>query len=147
LSEHGGSNLNERQHLNPVIVLFDNDHEGLSAYKSLWKSTPNTAKQSDVPPWKLYRKNLYVVWTPLIAGMGESVIENCFPTKITSETLGKKTFSWDNKFNPDSQFGKALFSTEIVKKRATGIDFTGFDELLARFVQVIAHFKSDIPTP
>jgi hypothetical protein len=126
---------------NPVIVLFDNDHEGLDAYKQLWKTTPKTAVQSDVPDWKFYKKNLYVVWTPLISGMSKSVIEHCFPDKVTKMTLGTKTFSWENKFNVDSQYGKALFASEIVQKRAAAIDFSGFDELLHRFSEVIVDFR------
>lgn len=88
-------------------------------------------------------KNLYVVFTPLAPGGGNTDIEFFFDdkTRLIKNIKGK---SFNTVKNRDSKadLSKDSFAMHIVKENKSKIDFNGFKPLLNTIVNVIDHYKT-----
>jgi len=88
---------------------------------------------------------LYVVPTPLKAGVTQSAIEDCFTDEIKNLKLGGKTFSANSNEDTVAHFGKHILSVYI-RENASKVDFTGFAGLLDRITAAIeAHQAKQAP--
>lgn len=122
-----------------VVLVLDNDSgadEICNTVKRLTKKTP-----SRVDPFTHIAGNLYIVFTPLMAGANKSAIEDCFPDAIKNLNLGGKTFNPDGKADSSRYFGKHILS-QHVRDNAAKIDFTGFTGLLDRITAAIEAHQS-----
>jgi RNA-directed DNA polymerase len=94
-------------------------------------------------PFEHVAANLYLVSTPLPPGATQSCIEECFTTATLNTPLGGKTFNYKSpKIDETKEYGKAYFAEHVVKPGAATLDFSGFDHLLDRLQQVIAHYAT-----
>jgi hypothetical protein len=119
----------------PIILLIDNDSGKNSIFSIVQQITKRRPQDAD--PYTHVFANLYLVTTPVIAGTGESTIEDCFDASIKATVLGAKTFNPANNFDPKTHYGKADFAYKVVQAKADSIDFSGFKRLLDRFVSVL----------
>jgi retron-type reverse transcriptase len=136
----------------PVIVLVDND----SASNKMWsviseqlKPTSPKGVKSKGPKidgsQSYYHvcRNLFVVPVPKL-GNKDTIIEHLFDKATLEEKLGTKVFDPEHKGKmTDDKYGKAAFATQVVRKKAATIDFSGFEPLL----QAIANVCSVALTP
>jgi hypothetical protein len=81
------------------------------------------------------------VLTPLVNGAKSSEIEGCFDDSILKLKLGGKTFSTDQKADPNLHFGKHILS-QYVRENAARIDFTGFSGVLDRISAAIEDYEA-----
>ncbi len=126
-----------------VIMVLDNDPEGLAVYKTIGKLTKKNA--STTADFVHVAGNLYAVLTPLKGGAQTSIIEDCFEPALLKVTLGGKTFNPNNNFDSTTQFSKHVLSV-YVRDNAPKIDFSGFEPLLQRVSTAIeAHESTQIP--
>ncbi|MBJ7313258.1 retron Ec67 family RNA-directed DNA polymerase/endonuclease [Rugamonas sp. CCM 8940] len=100
----------------PVIVVLDNDAEAKPIY-SLIKNYLNINVDGSELFYE-YKRNLYIVATPLLPGLKETMIENCFSTDVTEKILSGKKFSWANDYKKDETYGKKYLAEYVVKKSA-----------------------------
>jgi hypothetical protein len=60
-----------------------------------------------------------------------------------STPLGGKKFNYKSvQIDEATEYGKAYFAEHVVKANSTTIDFTGFDALLDRLRQALAHYAT-----
>jgi hypothetical protein len=125
----------------PVILLVDHDEGGKGVYQSARKFVKKPFDMKN--PFEHVAGNLYLVATPLAGGAIESCIEECFKPSTLSTPLGGKTLNYKTTpIDEATEYGKAYFAEHVVKANATTIDFTGFDALLDRLRQVLAHYAT-----
>jgi hypothetical protein len=94
-------------------------------------------------PFEHVAANLYLVATPLVGGAAESCIEEFFSPSTLSTLLGGKKLNYKTlPIDELTEYGKAYFAEHVVKANAATIDFTGFDALLDRLRQVLAHYAT-----
>jgi hypothetical protein len=125
----------------PVILLVDHDEGGKGVYQSARKlmKKPFDMKM----PFEHVAANLYLVATPLVGGAAESCIEEFFSPSTLSTLLGGKKLNYKTlPIDELTEYGKAYFAEHVVKANAATIDFTGFDALLDRLRQVLAHYAT-----
>jgi RNA-directed DNA polymerase len=119
----------------PVMLLVDND-DGAGKIKGIVREITKSAPLASESFTRIIG-NLYLVLTPPKADGGQSNIEDCFPEQVKAVRLNNKSFSAENHYNIEKQFGKAIFS-QYVDANAANIDFNGFRGILARLDAAIA---------
>jgi retron-type reverse transcriptase len=126
---------------NPVILVVDHDDGGKGPYNAAGKVMK---KHFDITkPFEHIAANLYLVPSPLPPGATSSCIEDCFQPATLAIPLGGKTFNYKSKqINEATEYGKAYFAEHVVKANANTIDFSGFDPLLTRIKDVVAHYAA-----
>ncbi|MDM0002559.1 retron Ec67 family RNA-directed DNA polymerase/endonuclease [Variovorax sp. J22P240] len=126
---------------NPVILVVDHDDGGKGPYAAASKEMK---KHFDMlKPFEHVAANLYLVPSPLPVGATSSCIEECFQPATLATTLGGKKFNYKSKqINEAKEYGKAYFAEHVVTPNAATIDFSGFDPLLARIKDVVAHYAT-----
>lgn len=125
----------------PVILLVDHDDGGKKVYQGAQKIVKKSLDMKK--PFEHVAGNLYLVATPLAAAVSESCIEDCFKPMTLGTLLGGKKFNYKSTtIDEATEYGKAYFAEHVVKANAATIDFTGFDILLDRLRQVIAHYAT-----
>jgi RNA-directed DNA polymerase len=122
-----------------VVLIVDNDSAADDIFASIRKLTKKNPSRSD--PYIHVAGNLYVVLTPLKVGAKKSTIEDCFADEIKNLNLGGKTFSPDNKADPQRYFSKHILSLHV-RENAAKVDFNGFKELLDRITAAIEEHQS-----
>jgi RNA-directed DNA polymerase len=129
----------------PVIVLVDND----SASGKMWSviseqlkpPSPKGVKTKGPKidgsnPYYHVCRNLYVVPVPRL-GKKDTIIEDLFDKATLAEKLGAKVFDPNHKGKmTNDKYGKAAFATQVVRKKAATIDFSGFEPLLEAMAAV-----------
>jgi hypothetical protein len=125
----------------PVILLVDHDDGGRGVYQSARKIVKKPLDMRR--PFEHVAGNLYLVATPLFGAATESCIEDCFQPVTLNTLLGGKKLNYKNTpIDETTEYGKAFFAEHVVKAGAATIDFTGFDVLLDRIRQVLAHYAT-----
>lgn len=126
----------------PVILLFDHDAE---VRKIVLKQVKNTLNIDNFPESGGYYhcfKNIYLIILPKIdKKSSDTVIEDYFDDDLLKTTINGKTFNKTNKPN-DNQYGKHIFSINIIKKNKNEIDFSRFSLILDLILAVKEHYKS-----
>ena len=117
----------------PVIVLVDNDTGSAPVFGAMkqHRVTVNLTTKLD-----FYHIcfNLYVVKTPEIGAAGTSCIEDLFDAATQATTLGSRTFTRSDEFDPAKHYGKLEFADRVVRANLATIDFSRFVPLLDRIV-------------
>lgn len=125
----------------PVILIVDHDSGGKNVYQSAQKIVKKTLDMKK--PFEHVAENLYLVATPLAGSGTESRIEDCFKPATLNTLLGGKKLNYKSTLIDEAtEYGKAFFAEYVVKAGATTIDFSGFDALLLRIRQVLAHYAT-----
>ncbi len=124
----------------PVILVLDND-SGLGHVTGTIKTNFGVQiAMATTDDFYHITENLYVVKTP--ETNGESCIEDLFPDNVRDTRLNGKKFNAKSKIDPQTEYGKEVFAKSVVKPNAHNIDFSGFDPLLDRIVEVLDHHTS-----
>lgn len=123
----------------PVIILIDSDSGAREIFGYLNKL--KIVKDDKAPFYKIF-KNLYIVATPLIVGLKNTMIENFLDKAVTDRVVNGKTFSWSNHYEKDKSYNKNFLAEFIVKKEKSSIKFDGFIPLLDRINAVIEDFEN-----
>ena len=135
----------------PVILLTDNDKGVESLFNQINKNYKTDIKiNSDNNNFFSIFKNLYLIKIPHIDKKKETCIEDLFDQKwLNTFKYNGKTFSKENKknhkkdiFNNHEHYGKMILATKVLPQNLSSVDFTGFQQLLNRLVQVIEHYKN-----
>ena len=120
---------------NPVIVVYDNDSGAKPIKDAIRKYRPETATQR---PFTHIFQNMYAVAIP----RADSMIEHLFGSRARAMRVAGKTFKPEGKgFDPDKNYGKAVFAREVVARNARQIGFDGFRPLLSHIVSAIEDFR------
>ncbi|MES9850925.1 MAG: retron Ec67 family RNA-directed DNA polymerase/endonuclease [Candidatus Thiodiazotropha sp. L084R] len=125
----------------PVIILIDNDSGSKTIFSAI-KQVTNSKHDIDgnAPFYHVY-KNIYVVPIPKLNNKDTS-IEDYFDKNTLRTTIRGKSFSKKNEFETKQHYGKHVFSTEVVSKNYTQINFNKFNIILDNITQAIVHFQS-----
>lgn len=125
----------------PVIVLVDNDKDGLNVVRACKSGNAISADFDTSDPFFHASANLYVVKTPSgNVPPGVSIIEDLFPSHVKDTKLEGKTFNPENNIGP-GQYSKHAFAQRVVLPGAPAIDFSSFKPLFARVGAAIADYR------
>lgn len=118
----------------PVMMLVDND-DGANDIKGKLKDKDFTKD------FIYHLENLYVVPVPLAVGGKKAAIEDLFEKSVLETIVDGKTFSRNDKIDPDKEYGKMVFAKKVVEATQEKIDFIGFENVLNRFKSVIIDYN------
>lgn len=120
----------------PVILLFDNelDDKNKPLYKfvrPLTKELPNIENciKNTLTVHLMENSNLHLLTHPLIDGKTVCEIEDLLDESTRSVVIDGKKLSLKDKWNPQTEYGKDIFSKYILKNYKT-VDFSGFTPIL-----------------
>lgn len=136
----------------PVIVLIDNDDgaKEIFSYLNNKKNYGLDIAWDKHDPFFHLHGPLYLVKTPALGANHKSCPEDFFEPAVLAEKLDGKSFNKENKINPATEYGKAVFATRVVRPKAGAINFAGFTPLLERIEAVIRDYaarKAAAPVP
>lgn len=124
----------------PVILVLDND-DGLGAVsKTVRDNFDISISVESKQEFYHITENLYLIKTPEVNG--NSCIEDLFPAEIKNKQLNGKKFNPKKKINPQTDYSKEVFAKSVVRPDAQNIDFSGFDILLDRIVEVLDDYAT-----
>lgn len=127
--------------MHPVIVVLDND-DGLSAVASTVKKNFGVSIDlKSASDFYHVTDNLFIVKTPESGGE-HTCIEDMFTKEWREKDLKGKKLNTASKIDPSKDLSKEAFAKSIVRPNAGKIDFSGFDPLLERLCNVIAHYSA-----
>jgi hypothetical protein len=124
----------------PVIVLCDNDGGAKNVLKIAREKYGLTVKTSSTDPFYHLCENLYIVKIPEGNPPKEREIEELFQPALLATTIDGKPFDPKKEHGDDTAYGKVKFAEEVVRPNTDSIDFSGFEELLSRIDQCLAHY-------
>ena len=133
--------------VNPVIIFVDNDKgpKGLISYvNSINGKTIVPSSVSDIRKSNFVHifHNLYLVLTPQGSGGCMTDIEYFFKAPDRLRQYKGKCFNTIANRNEDTDLSKDSFARHVVLPNKSNIDFSGFNALLDRIVEVIKHYDS-----
>ena len=118
----------------PVMMLADND-DGAEDIKGKLKDKDFTK------PFISHLENLYVVPVPVKGGGPKVAIEDLFEKSVLETVVDGKIFNRNDKIDPDKEYGKMVFAKKVVEANQEKINFSGFEQILNRFKNVILDYK------
>ncbi len=127
----------------PLILLLDNDSGG-KVFFSLIKSYSGKKTPVDgMEDFYHLAANVYAVFTPI----SNSSIEDFFEPALLAMTIDGKSFNPSNEaLDENTEYGKTVFATKVVRPNIAKINFNKFDPILARLEGAIeAHIKKHVP--
>jgi retron-type reverse transcriptase len=128
----------------PVIVLIDNDDgaKEIFSYLNNKKNYGLDIAWDKHDPFFHLHGPLYLVKTPALGANHKSCPEDFFEPAVLAEKLDGKSFNKENKINPATEYGKAVFATWVVRPKVGAINFAGFTPLLERIEAVIRDYAA-----
>lgn len=123
----------------PLILLLDND-SGAKVFFSLIKSYSGKKTPVDgMEDFYHLAANVYAVFTPI----ADSSIEDFFESDLLATTIDGKSFNPSNEtLDENTEYGKTVFATKVVRPNIAKINFNKFEPILARIESAIdAHIK------
>lgn len=123
----------------PVIMILDNDSGQNALLKDLSKRLNKTAEIMKSSPFLHVCHNLYLILTPLKNGEDTSM-EDLFPQKVLNKKINGKSFNKSNDHCTENQYGKHIFSQQIILNQHN-LTFHGFKPILKAVKDVIAHYN------
>ena len=128
----------------PVIVLIDNDDgaKAIFSYLNSKKTYGLDVGWDKHDPFFHLHGPLYLVKTPALGADHKSCPEDFFETAVLAEKIEGKSFNKEDKINPATEYGKAVFATRVVRSKAGAINFDGFAPLLERIEAVIRDYTA-----
>jgi hypothetical protein len=126
----------------PVIILCDNDDGPKTVFKNAKSKSGLTISTATTNPFYHLGENLYLVKVPeAAAAPHQREIEELFDPAWLAKKIDGKSFDPKKEHGDDAHYGKVIFAKAVVRANAGSIDFSGFDELLSRLEQALAHYK------
>ncbi|AFW01212.1 hypothetical protein B932_1634 [Gluconobacter oxydans H24] len=127
--------INHRPLKHPVIIILDNDNglEGVAG--TIKKNFSIKINKNTTDNYYHITENLYLIKVP--ESDNPTSIEDLLPEIWLKKPLNGKTFSKESDFDTKKHFGKEIFAKSVIKLNSSSIDFSGFDPLLDRIVDVI----------
>ena len=126
----------------PVIVLLDQD-TGANKILHMIRNRHPTIGKIETLEFVPFVRNLYIVFTPLTAGGGETTIEDFLDPDALKVKLEGKTFHRDGKgFSNKKHYGKIPLAVKVVAANAASYDFGRFLPILKRIERVLAHYAA-----
>ncbi|MHA3914892.1 hypothetical protein [Halovulum sp. GXIMD14793] len=146
-----GNRLKRYRHLpldNPIIVLCDNDDGPKEVFKTASKKSGKPVDKTTTDSFYHLGHNLYLVKVPEGAPPAMKDIEDLFLPAVLSELLDGKPFDKKKEHGDHTAYGKVAFADKVVRRKASTIDFSGFDTLLERLAACVADYaiRSAPPT-
>lgn len=130
---------------NPVILVLDNDTGPKELLNHLVKkvnSCPNDIATLKNSGFIHLFHNLYLLLTPLNAGGKDSAMEDLFDAATLGKVINGKTFSTDKHIDINTQYGKHIFSTKVVRSSKANINFDKFKYIFDEIEKVKLHFST-----
>jgi retron-type reverse transcriptase len=126
----------------PIIILCDND-DGLKAVvknakSKIGKSVSTTTTDS----FYHIGLNLYLVKVPEGSPAANRDIESQFEPALLKTLVKGKKFNPKKEHADHTEYGKVIFAEAVVRANASKIDFSGFQDLLARVEDVIKNYSA-----
>jgi hypothetical protein len=125
----------------PVIILCDNDDGPKTVFKNAKSKSGLTISPTTTNPFYYLGENLYLVKVPEGAAPHHREIEELFAPALLATKIDGKSFDPKKEHGDDTHYGKVIFAKAVVRANAGSIDFSGFEELLSRLEQAMAHYK------
>lgn len=145
LVEQYAKTLNRYSHqpmAHPVIVLCDNDSGPKSLFKSASRKTTGTISVKSTEPYYYLGANLYLVKISEDDPPKEREIEDLFSKSLLETKVDGKPFDPAKEHGDATAYGKTVFADRVVRPNWREIDFSGFNDLLLRIAQCLAHYDS-----
>lgn len=117
----------------PVVFLYDNEtvsDRPLKVFlKKAGRNINSTRLQTDLFAQVVPESNLYLLTPPLVNGNAECEIEDLFDEKTLTHTIKGLSFSRDEHYDTEKNYGKDIFSKFVLANYSI-IDFSNFRPLL-----------------
>lgn len=133
--------INHKPLKHPVIIIIDSDSGSKSVLSAINKNFGMSINLASMPMSLRIHQNLYVVRTPLAAGIFESCMEDMFDALTLSEVVDGRRFSKENEHDTSTHYGKNTFAERVVKKNAGRIDFSGFSDILDEVSNIVNKYS------
>lgn len=131
----------------PTILVVDND-QGSKGKQGVFSAAKIVSKLPVVDGTSQFYHivdNLYLVPTPLLPTVKDTMIEDFLEPGVRSAVLNGKTLNLDEKtFDSKKHYGKAIFAKNVVQKGAGKIKFDGYKPLLDAVNAAIQDYKSKL---
>jgi RNA-directed DNA polymerase len=126
----------------PVIVLVDNDEGANDIFKLLQNKNKFglTISHATDDPFYHLGDHLYLVKTPVRGADNRSCPEDFFEQKVRDTKVDGKVFNPNKEHDAPGEYGKVVFAEKVVRPHSHQINFSGFEQLLARFDAVLEDF-------
>lgn len=127
----------------PLILFLDNDSGGKVFYSLIKEYSFKKTTVDGMDDFYHLAANVYVVFTPIIKSGDNSSIEDFFEPALLATTVDGKSFNPSNEgVDENTEYGKAIFATKVVRPNIAKINFDKFGPILVRLERVIeAHFN------
>lgn len=127
---------------NPIIIVTDGDKGGDGVVSTAKKQHQKSAKSAPANfAFTPGPTNVYVVQVPKTST--ETVIEDLFPHQVLGTLLNGKKFDKHKPHEDETTYGKIAFAENVIAKKMSEIDFSGFKPLLAAIADAIKHHQTD----
>ena len=136
-----------RKASNPIVFVFDNELRNKEKpISKFFKQKDFKSKKEEVSKELGVRltddANLYLVTNPLIGESVECEIEQLFDQSVRDIEINGKKFSLDNDFNPETHYGKDVFSKYIISNYKS-IDFSNFKPMLDKIRDIVCSYNNE----
>lgn len=130
----------------PLIVLLDNDSGGKVFYSLIKEYSDKKTPVNGMEDFYHLAANVYVVFTPIAKPSDNSSIEDFFEPALLETKIDGKSFNANNEgLDENTEYGKAVFATKVVRPNIAKINFDKFDPILARLEGAMeAHIKKHV---
>lgn len=130
-------------HQQPLILLLDNDSGGKNFFSLIKEYKGKKTPVDGMDDFYYLAANVYVVFTPIAKSGDNSSIEDFFEPALLATKIDGKSFNPSNEgLDENTEYGKAIFATKVVRPNIAKINFDKFGPILARLEGAIeAHLK------
>jgi hypothetical protein len=122
----------------PLILLLDNDKGGKVFYSLIKEYNGKKTPVDGMDNFYHLAANVYVVFTPIAKPGDDSSIEDFFESSVIDTKLDGKSFNRNDEIDENTEYGKWVFATKVVRPNIAKINFDAFDPMLSRLEAVIA---------
>lgn len=130
---------------NPVIIFVDNDDGGRSAIAAAKEVSKKAISLSNPQLWHHICGNLYLLKTPIATTAPyHSCAEDLFPLDVLATKVAGKAFNPRKNMDPNKEYGKHIFSDQVVRHVSDPTKFSMFDPVLQALTEIISDHKSKV---
>lgn len=126
----------------PVIVLCDNDDGAKTIFSNAKKKCTSDISSTTTEDFYYLGDNLYLVKIPEGTTPHPREIEELFEPALLATLVDGKPFNPKKEHADSTHYGKKVFAEHVVRKNTGTINFSGFDGLLTRLDNAIAHYET-----
>lgn len=125
----------------PVIMILDND-SGQNDLINYLSGTLKLGKKDEIKNIKYMHifHNLYLVLTPLKEEK-DTCMEDLFEDRVLKTTISEKKFNKTNNECTETDYGKHVFSQQVILANKDTISFNGFIPIFEAITDILEHYK------